>query len=50
MARITIEDCLNKIPNTFVINVPDPYKNYYGRFTEVEKPKSIIENIEIPTE
>ena len=33
----------NKIPNTFVINVPDPYKNYYGRFTEVEKPKSIIE-------
>ena len=32
----------NKIPNTFVINVPDPYKNYYGRFTEVEKPNSII--------
>ena len=32
----------NKIPNTFVINVPDPYKNYYGRFTEVEKPTSII--------
>jgi hypothetical protein len=32
----------NKIPNTFVINVPDPYKNYYGRFTEVEKPASII--------
>lgn len=32
----------NKIPNTFVINVPDPYKNYYGRFTDVEKPTSII--------
>ena len=32
----------NKIPKTFVINVPDPYKNYYGRFTEVEKPNSII--------
>ncbi len=32
----------NKIPNTFVINVPNPYKNYYGRFTEVEKPNSII--------
>ena len=32
----------NKIANTFVINVPDPYKNYYGRFTEVEKPTSII--------
>ncbi len=32
----------NKIPKTFIINVPDPYKNYYGRFTEVEKPNSII--------
>ncbi|MBT8317139.1 MAG: hypothetical protein HKP59_05910 [Lutibacter sp.] len=32
----------NKIPKTFVINVPDPYKNYYGRFTEVENPNSII--------
>ncbi|REE82235.1 hypothetical protein BX611_1781 [Lutibacter oceani] len=32
----------NKIPKTFVINVPNPYKNYYGRFTEVEKPTSII--------
>jgi hypothetical protein len=33
---------VNKIPNTFIINVPDPYKHYYGRFTEVEKPNSII--------
>ncbi len=32
----------NKIPGTFVINVPDPYKNYYGRFTEIVKPVSII--------
>lgn len=32
----------NKLPNTFVINVPDPYKNYYGRFTEISKPVSII--------
>lgn len=32
----------NKLPKTFVINVPDPYKNYYGRFTDVEKPNSII--------
>lgn len=32
----------NKIPKTFVINVPDPFKHYYGRFTEVEKPNSII--------
>lgn len=32
----------NKLPKTFVINVPDPYKNYYGRFTEIVKPTSII--------
>lgn len=32
----------NKIPKTFVINVPDPYKSYYSRFTEVSKPTSII--------
>lgn len=32
----------NKIPNTFVINVPDPHRNYYGRFTDVVKPTSII--------
>ncbi|MDD3721898.1 MAG: hypothetical protein PHW92_05320 [Lutibacter sp.] len=36
----TIEE--NKLPNTFVINVPDPYKHYYGRFTEIVKPVSII--------
>ena len=32
----------NKIPKTFVIDVPDPYKSYYGRFTEINKPVSII--------
>jgi len=32
----------NKMLKTFVINVPDPYKNYYGRFTDIEKPNSII--------
>lgn len=32
----------NKLPGTFVINVPDPYKHYYGRFTEIVKPVSII--------
>ena len=32
----------NKIPGTFVINVPDPYKNYYGRVTEIVKTVSII--------
>ncbi|PHS54697.1 MAG: hypothetical protein COB01_00725 [Lutibacter sp.] len=32
----------NKIPKTFVINVPDPYRSYYSRFTEINKPISII--------
>lgn len=32
----------NNIAKTFVINVPDPYKSYYSRFTDVEKPTSII--------
>lgn len=32
----------NKIPRTFVINVPDPYISYYSRFTEINKPNSII--------
>lgn len=32
----------NKIPRTFVINVPNPYKSYYSRFTDINKPKSII--------
>ncbi len=36
----TIND--NKIPKTFVIDVPDPYKFYYNRFTEINKPNSII--------
>lgn len=33
---------VNKIPRTFVINVPNPYKSYYSRFTDINKPDSII--------
>jgi len=32
----------NKIPRTFVINVPDPYKSYYSRFTDVDQPVAVI--------
>ena len=28
----------NKIPKTFVINVPDPFESYYSRFTDINKP------------
>ncbi|MDP6922217.1 MAG: hypothetical protein QGH06_04500, partial [Lutibacter sp.] len=33
---------VHKIPRTFVVNVPDPYKSYYSRFTDIHKPVSII--------
>jgi len=47
IGKIIIEENIdtvnqNNLPKTFVINVPDPYKNYYDRFTEVVKPTSII--------
>ncbi|MBL4939596.1 MAG: hypothetical protein JKY16_04860 [Lutibacter sp.] len=32
----------NKIPKTFVINVPDPFESYYSSFTDINKPISII--------
>lgn len=32
----------NKIPKTFVINVPNAYDSYYSRFTDINKPDSII--------
>ena len=32
----------NKIPKTFVINVPDPLNSYYNWFTDINKPNSII--------
>ena len=32
----------NKLPRSFVINVPNPHNSYYSRFTDVEKPDSII--------
>tara|TARA_R110001583_G_scaffold15052_4_gene62392 strand:- start:20405 stop:21097 length:693 start_codon:yes stop_codon:yes gene_type:complete len=32
----------NKIPKTFVINVPNPYDSYYSRFTDINNPDSII--------
>ena len=47
MGKVIIQENIdtvnaNIIPKTFVINVPDPYKSYYSRFTDVEKPTSII--------
>ncbi len=39
---------VNKIPRTFVINVPDPFKSYYSRFTDIHKPLAIIFVTKIP--
>ncbi|HKJ07444.1 MAG TPA: hypothetical protein VJ970_08270 [Flavobacteriaceae bacterium] len=39
----------NKIPGTFVINVPNPLKSYYARFTQIDKPNSIIFVTKSPT-
>jgi hypothetical protein len=39
----------NKIPKTFVINVPNPLKSYYSRFTQIDKPNSIIFVTKSPT-
>lgn len=32
----------NKIDKTLVINVPNPLKSYYSRFTTIKKPTSVI--------
>lgn len=47
LGKVTIQENIdtvnaNIISKTFVINVPDPYESYYTRFTDVEKPTSII--------
>ena len=47
MGKIIIQENIdtvneNKIPKTFVINVPDPYEHYYSRFTDINKPNSVI--------
>jgi len=40
--KLCVSKIRNKIPKTFVIDVPDPYKSYYSRFTDVNSPTSII--------
>ncbi len=47
IGKITIQENIspierNKIKNTFVIHVPNPLASYYSRFTEVNRPNSIV--------
>jgi len=39
----------NIIPKSYVINVPDPFKSYYSRYTDIAKPSSIIFVTKNPT-
>jgi len=54
LGKITIEEKVsplerNKLNNTFVIHIPDPLASYYSRFTEVNKPNSILLITKTPT-
>jgi hypothetical protein len=47
LGKIIIEENINtvnenKLSGTFVINVPMPFEHYYGMFTTIDKPASII--------
>ncbi len=47
IGKITIQENIspierNKIKNTFVIHIPNPLASYYSRFTEVNRPNSIV--------
>lgn len=47
IGKITFQEKVNSLqantlPKTLVVDVPDPYKSYYNRFTSVNKPNSVI--------
>jgi len=47
IGKITLQENVNplgenKIPNTFVIHVPNPLATYYTRFSEINRPNSIL--------
>jgi hypothetical protein len=47
IGKITLQENIspierNKLKGTFVIHIPNPLASYYSRFTEVNKPNSIV--------
>lgn len=47
IGKITLQENVNpidtnKIPNTFVIHIPDPLASYYNSFSEIQAPNSIV--------
>src|SRR5210317_1243888 len=47
IGKITLQENIspierNKINGTFVIHIPNPLATYYNRFTEVNRPNSIV--------
>ena len=47
IGKITLQENVNpmdknKIPNTFVVHVPNPLATYYTRFSEINRPNSVL--------
>ena len=47
IGKITLQENIspierNKVNGTFVIHIPNPLASYYSRFTEVNRPNSIV--------
>ena len=47
IGKITLQENIspierNKVSGTFVIHIPNPLASYYSRFTEVNKPNSVV--------
>lgn len=47
IGKITIQENIdpideNKIPNTFVVHIPNPLATYYTRFSEINRPNSVL--------
>jgi len=47
IGKITLQENINpldrnKIPNTFVVHIPNPLATYYTRFSEISRPNSVL--------
>ena len=54
IGKLTIEENVNpiernKIPNTLVIHIPNPLASYFSRFSQINKPNSVLMISKKPT-
>lgn len=47
IGKITLQENVNpldrnKLPNTFVVHIPNPLATYYTRFSEINRPNSVL--------